>query len=132
MGEMKELIDEAVVERAILMLAVAGPLVGLVVGLLYGRRPGQRLATALRRGFAGGLLGPLIYGLWRLFSYLVRFEPAADPRQDYFGLERVDVLLLNGVIFAAVGLVVGGLVRKVREADARRAPSPGDQAADSV
>ncbi len=127
MDEMRELIDEAAVERAFAVLAVAGPLVGLAGGAVWSSLNKAAPRIGLLRGLAIGLLGPLLLGLWRLFSWLVRYEPAPDPANDYFGLERVDVLLLNVVIFVAVGASIGWLVRKVRANDAATAagePAP--------
>lgn len=118
MGDMKELIDERLVEQVILLLGVAGPVIGLVVGVLVGPRRGLTAAQGALRGLGLGLLGTLVWVLWRLYSYLVRYEPAPDPSQDYFGLERVDVLLLNVVIFVAVGAAVGWLIRWVGDRDA--------------
>ncbi len=117
MDEMKELIDERLVERVILLLGVAGPVVGLVGGAGYSAWRRQSLRGGLLRGLLVGLAGPLLLGLWRLYSWLVRYQPAADPKDDYFGLERVDVLLLNVAIFVTVGALVGWMVRLVRERD---------------
>lgn len=121
MGDMKELIDEAVVEKAFLVIAIAGPLLGLAAGAVYASVKHQAWRVGLVRGFALGLLGPLILGLWRLYSWLVRYQPAPDPADDYFGLERVDILLLNIVIFVATGALLGWLIRRIRDRDAARA-----------
>jgi hypothetical protein len=120
MNEMRELIDEQSVERALLALVAVGPLLGLLIGALLAAARRGPMKVLLGRGLALGMLGPLTYLLWRLFSYLVRYAPAPDPRNDYFGLERVDVLLLNCVLFASVGAAVGLAVRKVRARDAKR------------
>ena len=125
MGDMKELIDEVLVERAMFALLFVGPLAGLAGGALWSALRRQRLAFGAGRGLALGLLGPLVTGLWHGYSYLVRFEPASDPSHDYFGLERVDVLLVNIVLFALVGWAVGSLIRKVRERDACAARPDG-------
>ena len=132
MDPMKELIDESTVERAMLALVVAGPLLGLVGGLGWSalRRTSARVGVV--RGLAVGLSGPLVWVLWRLFSWLTRFQPAANPEQDYFGLERVDILLLNTVIFVAVGAVVGLAVRRIRERDARAEAAVGRTGDDSL
>ena len=107
---MHELIDERKLESALTALALAGPVVGLLVGLMR-----RKLGAA--RGLGLGLLGPLVWVLWRLFSHLTRFAPAADPAHDYFGLERVDILALNLILFTAVGAVVGLLIRRFRRRD---------------
>ncbi|MBI5832001.1 MAG: hypothetical protein HZB16_06785 [Armatimonadetes bacterium] len=119
MDPMKELIDAQTVERALLALAVVGPLLGLLGGLGWSATKKAAVRTGALRGLAVGLSGPLVWLLWRLFSWLTRFQPAANPEQDYFGLERVDILLLNTVIFVAVGAAVGLAVRRIRERDAR-------------
>lgn len=129
MDEMKELIDERMVEQVIGAIAVLGPVLGLIGGLLSSRKHGRPAAWGLSRGLGLGLLGTLVWALWRLYSWLVRFQPAPDPAQDYFGLERVDVLLLNIVLFVAVGAAVGYLIRRVREHDAGTPPSPAAEPA---
>jgi len=130
MDEMRELIDEATVERIFAVLAVAGPVVGLAAGAAWSAIKKASPKVGLVRGLSIGLLGPLVLVLWRLFSWLVRYQPAPDPANDYFGLERVDVLLLNGVIFIAVGVAIGLLVRKVRAMDA--AAAAGEAASEAV
>ncbi len=67
MDEMRELIDEAAVERAFAVLAVAGPLVGLAGGAVWSSLNKAAPRIGLLRGLAIGLLGPLLLGLWRLF-----------------------------------------------------------------
>jgi hypothetical protein len=121
MDPIKELVDETTLQRAMLALVVVGPLAGGVLGMVLAAAKRQSVRLGLGRGLVGGLLGPLAWLLWRLFEWLTRFQPAADPQHDYFGLERVDVLLLNIVIFVAVGAGVGLLVRRVRARDAQRA-----------
>lgn len=99
-----ELIDlnrfEALMRAVALVLPVVGMVLGLGVGLVR-----KTLRLALVRGVAFGLLGPIIYGLWRFFAWMVRY----DPVTGYCGLHRVSVLLLNVVIFALVGIGLGFL-----------------------
>jgi len=104
MEPMRELIEEATVERAMLLLLGGGIPAGLLLGGLWGWRR-HRLREGLGKGFFLGLLGPLTWGMWRLYSYLTRY----DPRTDYFGLERVDVFFLNLLLFTAVGAGLGWL-----------------------
>ncbi|HIE51815.1 MAG TPA: hypothetical protein EYP85_08655 [Armatimonadetes bacterium] len=99
---MRELIEEQTVETLMRTLAWAGPLAGLLVGILLGV-PRRQIGLLAFKGLAVGCLGSLNWGLWRLYSYLTRY----DPQTGYFGLERVDVLLLNLAIFAGVGLLLG-------------------------
>jgi|YNPNPStandDraft_1061719.scaffolds.fasta_scaffold147158_1 hypothetical protein len=98
MHDMREIIDERTFEAFLRALAVMGPLLGLAAGALGGAR-----RKRLLRGLAAGSLGPLIWSLWRLYSYLVRY----DPQSQYFGLEKVSVLVLNVLIFTAVGGILG-------------------------
>ena len=113
MDPMKELIDEQTVEHVMLALLVAGPLLGLAGGLVWSLARRGALRLALGRGLCYGLAGPLVWALWRLFSWLTRFQPGPTPEQDYYGLERVDILLLNVAIFVAVGVVLGLLWRRL-------------------
>lgn len=99
---MKEIIDERTVETIMLTLLWAGPVLGVGIGWLVGAVRKQLRRDALY-GLAIGSLGVLNFGLWKLYSYLVRY----DPRTGYHGLERVDVLLLNGAIFCGVGVLLG-------------------------
>lgn len=98
MNDWPEIIDERTFEALLRTLAVIGPLLGLAAGAWGGAR-----RERLLRGLAVGSLGPLTWGLWRLYSYLVRY----DPQSHYFGLEKVSVLGLNLLIFTAVGGVLG-------------------------
>ena len=82
MGEMKELLNEATVERAFALLGLLGPLLGFGVGCLYGLVRRVPVSFAAVRGLLLGLLGTLTWGMWRLFSFLVRYQPAPDPKND--------------------------------------------------
>ncbi|MFQ6131830.1 MAG: hypothetical protein ACE5R4_07315 [Armatimonadota bacterium] len=93
-------------DRALLTLAFAGPLLGLAIGAGRGILRGG-LAASSSRGLAVGLIGTVIYGLWRLFLYLTRYDPATG----YVGLHKVSVLCLCLIIFVAVGAGVGLLLR---------------------
>lgn len=130
MEPMTELLDEAAVERAILLIGILGPLLGLLAGGLWAKLKQTALLPTVLRGGALGLLGTLVWALWRLYSHLVRFEPAPDPADDYFGLERVDILFVNLGIFVAVGLAVGWTIRWVRDRDLARAAA-GELVAES-
>jgi hypothetical protein len=96
MTEMHEIINLAAFAKAILWLAIILPVLGLVVGLV---------TRAVVKGLAVGLLGPLIYVLWLGYSYLIRYDPATG----YCGLHRTSVLLLNVVLFALIGIILGAL-----------------------
>ncbi len=105
---MREIVDVAVVERVLLLLAVAVPAVATLIGALAGARTRRALIGAAK-GLSVGILGPLCYGLWHLYSYLVRYDPATG----YVGLHKVKVLALNVGIFIAVGAIVGVLYSRV-------------------
>ncbi|MGD8240313.1 MAG: hypothetical protein PVH68_17290 [Armatimonadota bacterium] len=105
---MKEIVDLAVVERLLLLLAVAAPVVAVAIGALAGARTcGSLIGGA--KGLSVGILGPLCYALWELYSYLVRYDPATG----YVGLHRVNVLALNAAIFVAVGVVLGVVYSRI-------------------
>ncbi|HAZ64928.1 MAG TPA: hypothetical protein DCZ72_15145 [Armatimonadetes bacterium] len=108
-----EMISEAQVERLMLTLLWLGPLLGLAGGLVWAAARRVALAMGARLGLWVGLLGPLVWVLWRVFAWLTRFRPGATPDADYFGLERVDVLLGLVVLFIVVGAGVGWLSRRV-------------------
>ena len=99
---MREIVDVAVVERVLLLLAVAVPAVATLIGALAGARTRRALIGAAK-GLSVGILGPLCYGLWHLYSYLVRYDPATG----YVGLHKPSVLFINVAAFAAFGVVIG-------------------------
>src|SRR3989337_473682 len=98
---MKEIVELATVERVVLVVGAAWLVLSLVVGWLLLRRAPSRKATA--RVLVVASIGPVLVGLWKLYLYLVRF----DPRTGYFGLVSVKVLLLCLAIFVVVGVMYG-------------------------
>jgi hypothetical protein len=97
-----ELVSRAAVDRALGFLALALPVVGLLVGSVLGRiRPGRTSGSA-GRGFAVGLVGPLIWVLWRVTNAV----------QGRLGLDSVAALLINFGIFIVVGLAIGVVIGK--------------------
>lgn len=99
---LRELLDPAKVERVLVALAIAGPLVGGVVGAVcYGRadRPWRAIVSGL---LMGGLL-TLVYGLWRLFNAL----------SETWGLATVKNLALQLVLFALIGVAVGWAIARL-------------------
>lgn len=102
MEQMRELVDIGAFERLLQAIAVAGPVGGALLGLFLGIKRGAP-AVGLAKGIALGALGPVLFAMWRLYAYLVRY----DPSTGYVGLHRVDVLLLNVLIFVAVGAILG-------------------------
>jgi hypothetical protein len=112
----EELIHLATVERVIVGLAIGLPVAGLLLGLGWGARSGQARTGAVQ-GLMGGLLGPLIWLLWRVYNGI----------EDHYGLDSVRALLLNLALFAAVGITGGILWARLRRqaSDARRQPDQG-------
>lgn len=101
---MKQLIDPGAVERVMLFIAVAGPLVGLIIGALVGAHE----KCAARRVIAGVLLGgigPLVYWMWRLYGIVT----------NALGLDSVANLVVELVMFAVIGAIVGIAVLKTSE-----------------
>jgi len=95
-----------------------------VVGVIAGWRQG-----AVGRGaIVGGLLSllcPVVYGLWLLYAYLVRYNPVTGEA----GLHKVSIFLLNLLIFAVVGggigLLAARISRRLRATGATTPPSHG-------
>jgi hypothetical protein len=96
---MREIVDVGGFERALLVVALAGPVVGVAVGALAGWRR-KRAGWSALQGLCVGLLGTVVYGLWQVYDYLTRY----DPETNYAGLHRVSALALSALIFIAVGV----------------------------
>jgi len=108
MTDYREIVDLGQFARGVQALALAVPVVAILISLIVGAARKQ-IAAGLVKGVALGLLGPIIYGLWLLYSYNIRY----DPKTGYVGLHHVSVLLLNVAVFAAVGVVLGLAYRRV-------------------
>ncbi len=103
--QMREIIDIRTVERAVWAWAVGFPVACLLVagGLAaVGRATRRSLVKSARLAF----LGPMVLGLWLVYSHLVRY----DPRTGYFGLDKLWVLAANLCLFAVVGAAYGYLL----------------------
>jgi hypothetical protein len=61
------------------------------------------------RGVLLGLLGPLVFGLWQFHKWITRY----DPQTEYFGLDKVWVLLLEVALFVVLGAVLGVVIKKL-------------------
>lgn len=96
MGEIREIVEMPAVERWFALLAVAGPLLGVSLGAGLGARKGTLRSGALS-GLWIGLLGTLNWGLWRLYNALT----------DMNGLDTVRNVLVNAVVFVAIGAGIG-------------------------
>ena len=118
MSEMKELITVEQAERALALIAVALPALGLLVGAVAGAIR-RRLAADLAVGLLCGLAGPAIWVLWRMYSGI----------SGHYGLDSVRGLLINLALFLAIGLVIGlalGVIwRRRAEEGTRGAAEPG-------
>ena len=101
---MHQLIDLARFDLVVLVIGLAGLPAGLIIGAILGQFRGN-VGWYLTRGAALGLLGPILYGLWRYYRWMVRLE----PEMGYVGLHKFSILLINLVLFAALG-IIGGLV----------------------
>ncbi len=116
---MHELIDPAKLEWAIALLAALALPAGLTCGAWLGWARGQ-MRWYLTRGIALGLLGPVVYAVWRYYRWMVRI----DPETGYVGLHKSSVLFLNVLVFvvfgAVVGLIYGRILRHGRESTNHR------------
>lgn len=93
---MRELIDPELTGKVLLLLAVAGPLVGLILGAMLGARDPH----ATPKMVAGVLLGGLTtvaYGMWCVYGVIT----------NWLGLDSVTNLALQLVMFAALGAMLG-------------------------
>ena len=79
-----------------------------VIGAVWGYR------SIGGRGLLAGLCGPLMLGLWRFHEYITRYDPGHDPvtgkydpSREYFGLDKVKVLLFEVVLFVVIGVALG-------------------------
>jgi hypothetical protein len=93
---MHELISPRAVEKALMFLAVAGPLVGLIVGCYLGAHARRSWPTVVS-GLMIGCLGPLIYGMWEVYGVIT----------DRLGLDSVVNLVLQLLVFAVLGAALG-------------------------
>jgi hypothetical protein len=118
MDDMREIVDIRTVDAAI--RAGGGVWFGLclLAGFLL-RMVGHR-PSSLRRGLYVGMIGPIVMGLWSLYSWMTRY----DPQTGYFGLDKVWVLVVNALIFVAVGGLYGLGLRWVWN----RATPPSEEA----
>jgi len=99
---MKQLIEPDCVERVLLFLAVAGPLVGLILGAVLGAHE-KCSARRIISGVLLGGIGSVVYGMWRVYGVIT----------NALGLDSVANLGLQLVLFAALGAVLGVVVLRV-------------------
>ena len=102
MGEMREIVDVGAVGRLFAVLAVMLPVVGALVGAVWGRRRGDvRRGTLM--GFAVGCIGIVNELMWLLYNALTERN----------GLDSVRNVVVNLILFVAVGLGIGALAGRV-------------------
>jgi hypothetical protein len=106
--QLREIVDLAQVDLAMVYLALVAPLLGLIIGAIAGSFRG-RVLYGIGRGLAFGMLGPVIFIMWRFYRYMVRY----DPGTGYVGLHKMSVLVFNICVFAIVGLFLGALYGKL-------------------
>ena len=105
---MHELVDLAKFDVAVALVGLIGLPAGLLIGAVLGRLR-SRMGWYLSRGAAIGLLGPIVYGLWRYYRWTVRL----DPESGYIGLHKPSVLFLNVVFFAVFGAILGVIYGRI-------------------
>ena len=98
---MSWLYDEQFVSRLFVALIVATP--GLaVIGAFIHRAVAHGLSRCAVVGWVVvALAGPANYGLWQMYNGI----------EDYWGLDRVEPLLINLAIFIVLGIGVGIVLR---------------------
>ena len=99
--QVKELITQIQAETCLRIIAVAAPAAGLVVGGTTGIVRRRLLADAAV-GLAVGLVGTVVYGLWRM--YLAFGEG--------FGFTNVWSVAIQLIIFLGLGAAAGAVVQK--------------------
>ena len=93
---MKELIAPESVEKALLFVAVCGPLVGMVVGAVLGAHE-KRAAPRIMAGALIGGLGTVVFGMWHVYGAIT----------DRLGLDSLANLGVQLGLFAVFGAALG-------------------------
>ncbi|MCX6346015.1 MAG: hypothetical protein NT018_13245 [Armatimonadetes bacterium] len=93
---MKELIAPKTVELVMLIIAIAGPIVGLIAGAIIGACR-KCLRPSIIIGGLIGCFGTIIYAMWRLYGVIT----------DALGLDSVANLCLHLIMFAILGGLLG-------------------------
>jgi hypothetical protein len=100
---MSWLYNERVISTLFLALIVATPAAATVGGLVHKGLARGLSNRALVLWVVLALSGPLNYGLWRLYNVI----------EDYWGLDRVEPLLVNFAIFIFLGVAIGLVLRSL-------------------
>ncbi len=101
---MRELISPAQSELVVLMLALGLAIIG---GALSWR------LHNVRAGILVVACGALMFVSWQMHKWLTRF----DPQSGYFGLQSVQVLVLEAFAFLMFGAVAGWLWSRMTAKD---------------
>jgi len=96
---MQELISPSQSDQLILLVSGA-----LLIG---GTNWGKKIFGA--RGVNLGFIGPLVFCLWQFHKWITRY----DGQREYFGLDKVWVLVLEIVLFVALGAAAGIVWKKL-------------------
>ena len=96
------MIDPETAERIMLLIGVAGPLVGLILGTVLGAH--ERCAAArILQGTLIGVLGSVVYGAWRVYGIV----------SNRLGPGSFCNLCLQMIIFAICGVGIGAAMFKI-------------------
>jgi hypothetical protein len=93
---MQPLLEPQSVEKALLFVAVVGPLAGLIAGLMIGAHE-RCAAPKIIIGALIGAIGTAVYGAWRLYGVIA----------NTLGLDSVVNLCVQLALFACLGVVLG-------------------------
>ncbi len=100
---MKELITEQQAVFVINLIACLTLPLGLAVGWLYSLRRRRNTRLYLAYGLLGGLSGPFIFLMWKIYSLLV----------NHYGLDSVKGLMVELLVFVLVGLALGFILAQL-------------------
>ncbi len=104
---LKTILDYILVEERLdsffVILGWAGPLLGILTGLIWGSITRQLKGSTIR-GACIGSVGPFLLVMWLIYNGVI----------DHFGLDSVRGLMINLVIFAVIGAVIGIFFRRFR------------------
>jgi len=122
MDEMRELVTVGQFARWLGAGLAAWTAGCVLVGRAWGASRGRGVKRGLARGGVLAALGPLMWGAWRHYEWMVRY----DPQTGFVGLHKVWVLAVNLLVFVLAGVLVGWAVRAVwdRTAPADDSPLP--------
>lgn len=111
--------NEQVVSAVFLALVAITPATA-AAGWFFHRRLVGRLSPAASVFWCVlGLSGPANFGLWNLYNAI----------ENYWGLDRVEPLLINFVLFILLGVAVGLVLRVLLR---RPAPGADESSADNA